>query len=318
MEPNGIGTGITHAVAPWEARAGDAGLPETDDAEEQQQDAAVEAQSAEAVEGTEGAEPAGQTEEEAEAKGVVGLLLAGHFKGVADVRLRINFHDELMAAEAQAVAPAVAEGAADLAEDIGSELAQIAGSEGVTEEQAEQLAELPEDFAADVEAAVAEFEASGSSDTAALFADLQAAFDAVMQRVREILGTEETDGSDESEQAAPLESEAPAEEAPPEPTDLVAEEPTDPLAGEMAEPVVEEPVLDLEAIEQSLTDVFGAAVGDLTTSVETASVLPPLSPPTGNGVAYQKFLAIYNEMVNGAPPDPPPAEEAGVVTDVVV
>jgi len=35
---------------------------------------------------------------------------------------------------------------------------------------------------------------------------------------------------------------------------------------------------------------------DLTTAVSAVSVLPPLSEPNGNGVAYNKFLAIYNEM----------------------
>ncbi len=35
-----------------------------------------------------------------EGQGVIGLLQEGHFKGVADVRLRINFFDELAAIEA--------------------------------------------------------------------------------------------------------------------------------------------------------------------------------------------------------------------------
>ncbi|GAG28055.1 unnamed protein product [marine sediment metagenome] len=41
---------------------------------------------------------------------------------------------------------------------------------------------------------------------------------------------------------------------------------------------------------------------DLTTAVSAANVLPPLSEPNGNGVAYDKFLAIYNEM-RGIVPD---------------
>ncbi|GAG28056.1 unnamed protein product, partial [marine sediment metagenome] len=40
-------------------------------------------------------EPSGEEE-----KGVIRLLLEGHFKGVSDVRLRINFNDELTAIEA--------------------------------------------------------------------------------------------------------------------------------------------------------------------------------------------------------------------------
>ncbi len=39
------------------------------------------------------------TEETQEAKGVLRLLQEGHFKGVADIRLRINFSEELAGAE---------------------------------------------------------------------------------------------------------------------------------------------------------------------------------------------------------------------------
>ena len=35
-------------------------------------------------------------------KGVIGLLLAGHFRGVADARLRINFYEELQQRNSQA------------------------------------------------------------------------------------------------------------------------------------------------------------------------------------------------------------------------
>ena len=34
-------------------------------------------------------------------KGVLRLLQEGHFKGVSDVRLRINFHDEISAMESE-------------------------------------------------------------------------------------------------------------------------------------------------------------------------------------------------------------------------
>ena len=43
-------------------------------------------------------EPAPE-EEAREARGVIRLLQEGHFKGVADVRLRINFFEELAGAE---------------------------------------------------------------------------------------------------------------------------------------------------------------------------------------------------------------------------
>ena len=42
---------------------------------------------------------AGEETEETEARGVLRLLQAGHFQGVADIRLRLNFAEELAGAE---------------------------------------------------------------------------------------------------------------------------------------------------------------------------------------------------------------------------
>ena len=41
------------------------------------------------------------------------------------------------------------------------------------------------------------------------------------------------------------------------------------------------------------------AVAALTETVSSATALPELSPPSGNGVAYEKFLAIYEELLSG-------------------
>ena len=45
-----------------------------------------------------------------EAKGVVRLLQEGHFKGVADLRHRINFHEQLQHATNQAATTSLEEG----------------------------------------------------------------------------------------------------------------------------------------------------------------------------------------------------------------
>jgi hypothetical protein len=54
----------------------------------------------------------------------------------------------------------------------------------------------------------------------------------------------------------------------------------------------------------------------LNSTVNAAAALPPLSEPNGNGVAYEKFLAIYNELWGADPPseeldqtEPPEPEE---------
>ncbi len=37
-------------------------------------------------------------------------------------------------------------------------------------------------------------------------------------------------------------------------------------------------------------------MAELRDSMSSVSVLPPLSEPSGKGAAYEKFLAIYNEL----------------------
>lgn len=41
---------------------------------------------------------------------------------------------------------------------------------------------------------------------------------------------------------------------------------------------------------------FSNEIDDLKNALGTTHILPELSEPTGNGVAYDKFLTIYNEM----------------------
>ena len=54
----------------------------------------------------------------------------------------------------------------------------------------------------------------------------------------------------------------------------------------------------------------------LTSAFGQVGILPGLPEPTGNGVAYEKFLAIYNEMrgigtTDAGEPAPEPLEAEG-------
>jgi hypothetical protein len=53
----------------------------------------------------------------------------------------------------------------------------------------------------------------------------------------------------------------------------------------------------LESYISGLTEAFETAMGDFTGGLDGVVVLPELSEPSGNGAAYEKFLAIYNEML---------------------
>ena len=57
---------------------------------------------------------------------------------------------------------------------------------------------------------------------------------------------------------------------------------------------------ELTAALASLTQTFDEALAELLGSIQITLALPELSPPSGNGVAYDKFLAIYNGLIETA------------------
>lgn len=240
-------------------------------------------------------------------RGVVRLLLAGHFKGVADVRLRINFYDELAAAESAAVAPVAQAGAETLTEAVDAKLDELVASGELSEDQVAAVGELREAFHAAV-GTLAEG-APNPGGAAAFTAGVQSEFDSLMASLRALLVEDETaaaDGPDEATDVPAPETD-PAPEEPP-PAEAAETEPVtapDPAA---------EQTPDLEALLDAVADAFAAALGELEGSLAGASVLPELSPPNGNGVAYAKFLAIYNELRGAVEsPDAPADETVDVV-----
>jgi len=231
-----------------------------------------------------GDEPSGEEE-----KGVIRLLLEGHFKGVSDVRLRINFNDELEAIEA-AERQAVAEeqmgqilGLFGGTGDAESTVASAAAVEGEGEEpgptvaELDGVAELQEIFANEVNEAKEIFLSASAPSTDELADDLWAAFSTFVDSLWELY---------------PPAEETPVGEA--EPADGGGKDSgTDGDTGPT--PLVESGP-DWQGFIDNLKSSFSGAMDDLTTAVSAANVLPPLSEPNGNGVAYDKFLAIYNEM----------------------
>ena len=85
--------------------------------------------------------PTTETAREKPVKGVVRLLQEGHFKGVADVRLRINFSQEL-ADSAAAASGDLAEAQGDFDAGLQDSLAALTEDLAPAEEQAAQLSEL--------------------------------------------------------------------------------------------------------------------------------------------------------------------------------
>ena len=221
-------------------------------------------------------EPPAQNPPDTEkAKGVLRLLEQGHFKGVADVRLRINFHEQIQAADLQARQQITHQAVGDLTETVNTQLDKLVDENELSEQQLTELTKEKEAFDQAVSAA--------GQNPAQLTEDVQSAFDAFAQVletffVSEVPSPEETAVTDEPDVITAVE-EPPASD-PPQDQILTEPDPLEALKTAFAEA--------LQAIQDSLDS--------------TESLLPPLSPPNGKGSAYDKFLAIYNELYRSAEP----------------
>ncbi len=202
--------------------------------------------------------------------GVIRLLEAGHFKGVADVRLRINFHDQLERRAADKAADTLRTGADELVKTTASKTDEVLTSFATDEGAREAVQASLDEFSESVDATLATASKADDLDLDAITSDLRAAFDDLVGGLRDLFGSTdvETFGVD-----APV---------------SVAQTAGDP------------PAIDaFEAALTELTDAFDQALSSLIESVESSLYLPDPSPAPGNGSAYDKFLAIYHNLSSG-------------------
>ncbi len=244
--------------------------------------------------------------EDSKVPGVIRNLQNGHYKGFADVRLRIVHAEKLAALQAQQFAGAL-DGAADslagalepVVNDLMAELdaaaaaavdaADPAAIEGEAEVAATDVDPNPLDsFRAALAAALA-----GGVNTAATFTDAaQTAFQTLLDQ----LGLN-------SVAAEPAAAEETADPAPAGTTDGT-DETTGALVADASEVTEVEVAVAVEADAAvvprddlaELTAAFDAALATILERAGAASALPPLSEPNGNGAAYAKFLTMYNDL----------------------
>jgi hypothetical protein len=193
-----------------------------------------------------------QETEDGRARGVLRLLREGHFKGVADVRLRINFHEELEAARTTQVQQTAEAAVRQLTEEVTAAVADQA----LPEATAEAVRGLADDFAAEASQAAAE--SAGNRD--AFLTGLQDAFGRLTEGLAALAA--------EPEQA----------------------EPEAPDGGDALQPT------SLENFIEGLESIFTRVLEGFEEDAPEGDGLPPLSPPHGNGSAYERFLAIYNSL----------------------
>jgi hypothetical protein len=194
-------------------------------------------------------------------KGVLRLLQEGHFKGVSDVRLRINFFDELAEIESAKLQAVTDEKVNNVLESIAGVITPfIEGENQLTNEQISEVTKFQEAFA----------KAAGESQNEPA-ADLAVAFKDFLESLQNLLIPQE---------------QIQQENTPPEPDDENSD------TTESSD-TTEQP---WQTFLENLQSAFTEALDEFTKAVNDLQILPELSEPNGNGVAYEKFLAIYNEL----------------------
>jgi hypothetical protein len=196
------------------------------------------------------------TDDTEDGKGVLRLLQEGHFKGVSDVRLRINFFEQLKAIEAGKLQAVAEEKVNAVLESVGGVVNSFLEAEenGLTQEQTAGVSKLQETFVQAV-----------SGYTNEPVTDLNNAFEEFVEALRNLF----TPSAQTEEENTTTETESP--DAP-------------------------EPELPWQTFIEDLQSAFRAATNELTQAFAEVRILPELSEPNGNGVAYEKFLAVYNEL----------------------
>ncbi|MHC4737871.1 MAG: hypothetical protein ACYS9Y_03100 [Planctomycetota bacterium] len=262
-------------------------------------------------------------QEEEELPGVIQNLLEGHYTGVADVRLRINFADVLAAIEQEQIQAAAAEQIDVMLGTFGTTIAGLLGntegakageglegsidtpseepSDGPTEEQLAAIGEYEGAFVQELNESKEVFITSETPSQEDLVAGLNGAFDSFITSLISIF--EPPPAPEEDPVPPPVMTTSEGTEGESEPDELVIEEGgtegTGEINGEGAEPEIPaESGFDYQGFIESLTTSFTFALDGLINALNEVHALPELSEPNGNGVSFDKFLAIYNELQN--------------------
>jgi len=242
---------------------------------------------AEDIAAAENVQTGGELTDGERAEGVLRLIQEGHFHGVADVRLRINFSDELQQISARNTGQALEGGAQELTTNLTAELEKI-GTEfelpAETEELAASFREKMDQIIGDTK--------DGKTDLTTALASMHAEFATLLDALKAAMT-----GSSEPVEEEEAAGQADPEEATPENAGeaVIAEGETPEESGV----IEEEPLAPFETRLAELEDWFATAMTTLessTAAAQASQALPPLSAPSGKGVAYAKFLQIYENM----------------------
>jgi len=230
-------------------------------------------------------EPVEPDESNDRESGVIRNLIDGHFRGVADVRLRINFNDEITALEAEKATEITETGISEISRMITSESETFLHTEGLDEGISAAISDGLQAFTlVDTGAVSSSSDVMVSTDSDPI-AQLQSTFDAYIESIRNALAALSQSTSGETTEFSE--------------TTGLNQVITDETTGSVT---TEESIsgtdwqLKVEQFIAELTSSFETALNALKKELENLTVLPELSEPSGNGRAYGKFLSIYNEI----------------------
>ncbi len=204
------------------------------------------------------------SESSADARGVTRLIQEGHFKGVADVRLRINFFDSLQRAGADTSQATLSEGLTNLQSTLNAAIDEKADGGSLSDEDVSTLRAAQSTLNVELGALIGD-KSAASGD---IFQELKTAFSDFLN-------------------ALPIEQPKTVSLA-----DIAASTDAPETTGTSG---------DQSGLRSVLQNIFDPAVAALENAVD-ALALPPVAAPQNNGRAYDNFLSTYNALygVEGA------------------
>lgn len=222
-------------------------------------------------------------------KGVVRLLQEGHFKGVADVRLRINFFEELSSIEVGEIQKVAGEKIPGVTYSVNVNLEALLLSDELSEEQVTSISEHMETFTQSVDLMKEDFLNAVQPSKEDLISGLNSGFEEFITSVNLVLFPTEPESPDDISTNGDVGTEESIN--------------VNPVGGENDENIESDQAVESETNFQdfisNLRTTFAESLNELTNALNDSKILPDLSEPNGNGKAFDKFLAIYNNLQGG-------------------
>lgn len=217
-------------------------------------------------------------------RGVIRLLQEGHFRGVADVRLRINFAEELQGIQAAGTGALLNEALPALQRELDAAIEAFVGEGSLPEEAVSTLREAQTAFNTQL-GTLLEGGEDGVGPADDVFAALRTAFE-------DFLASLVPPQAPEEDAILPIAGDA-AEVPAGTPESALAV--TEPTTVPVAEGETDLPGDAFAGLRETLRGIFEETLASAQDSID-ALALPPLSEPNGNGRAYEKFLAAYDDL----------------------